>query len=162
MMHRIRLLHISDLHARGHREGEAWRRRRVLGDSFWQNLDELKADGAFDLVCLTGDLGDWGQPDEYATVAAFLSELLERLGLAKDRLCLVPGNHDIARPVASMVEILREWMRGMTEPWHEPGQYTPAKQCLPSITIFGKNAICIACLEPARYETAIVESRPTS
>lgn len=101
MMHRIRLLHISDLHARGHREGEAWRRRRVLGDSFWQNLDELKADGAFDLICFTGDLGDWGQPDEYAIVAAFLSELLERLGLAKDRLFLVPGNHDIARPVAS-------------------------------------------------------------
>ena len=100
-MHRLRLLHISDIHSRGSRETEAWRRRRVLGDGFWRNLDDLQSDGAFDLICFTGDLGDRGQPDEYATVGKFLSELLERLGLPKDRLFLVPGNHDISRPVAS-------------------------------------------------------------
>ena len=81
-MHRLRLLHISDIHSRGSRETEAWRRRRVLGDGFWRNLDDLQSDGAFDLICFTGDLGDWGQPDEYATVGTFLSELLERSGLA--------------------------------------------------------------------------------
>lgn len=100
-MPKFRLLHISDLHSRGSRETEAWRRRRVLGDSFWQNLEDLQSDGAFDLVCFTGDLGDWGQPDEYETVGSFLTELLARLGLAKDRLFLVPGNHDIARRIAS-------------------------------------------------------------
>lgn len=100
-MSKFRLLHISDLHSRGSREAEAWRRRRVLGDSFWQNLEDLQSDGAFDLLCFTGDLGDWGQPDEYETGASFLTELLTRLDLTKARLFLGPGNHDIARRIAS-------------------------------------------------------------
>lgn len=96
----IRILHLSDLHARGNREREAWRRRRVLADSFWRNLDEIQADGEVDIICLTGDLADWGQADEYEAAGQLLTELLTWLRLPKDRLFLVPGNHDIARSVA--------------------------------------------------------------
>ncbi|MFY9825752.1 MAG: hypothetical protein WAM82_30540, partial [Thermoanaerobaculia bacterium] len=39
--HRLRILHISDLHERGPREKETWRRRRVLGDAWDRNLTEL-------------------------------------------------------------------------------------------------------------------------
>ena len=60
------VLHISDLHERGPREGEPWRRRRVLGEAWLRNLDELRKDGPVDLICFTGDLAERGQPAEYA------------------------------------------------------------------------------------------------
>src|SRR5688572_8139265 len=61
----LRILHISDLHAAGPRK-QPWRWQRVLGDAWKRNLDELLEEGAFDLVCFTGDVANWGKADEYA------------------------------------------------------------------------------------------------
>lgn len=94
--HCLRILHLTDLHERGPRETEAWRRRRVLGDAWLRNLDEI---GTVDLVCFTGDLADRGQAQEYERAAEFLDGTLQRLGLARERLYLVPGNHDIDRGI---------------------------------------------------------------
>jgi tetratricopeptide (TPR) repeat protein/predicted MPP superfamily phosphohydrolase len=98
--HRIRILHLSDLHERGPREGEIWRRRRVLGEAWERNLDAIAEDGAVDLVCFTGDAADWGLAAEYEAATEFLDAALARLGLGRDRLFIVPGNHDIARETA--------------------------------------------------------------
>jgi tetratricopeptide (TPR) repeat protein/predicted MPP superfamily phosphohydrolase len=95
--HTLRILHISDLHARGFREPAPWRRRRVLGPSWEQNLDALCEDGPFDLVCMTGDQAFSGDASEYAEVTDFLAALLDRLSMQRDRLFLVPGNHDVHR-----------------------------------------------------------------
>lgn len=98
MEHTVTVLHISDLHARGHREAEAWRRRRVIGEQSWRrNLEDLQKDCAIDLVCFTGDLADRGQRDEYQCAGEFLSQTLQYLGLPPSRLVVVPGNHDIDR-----------------------------------------------------------------
>ncbi|HEX4953730.1 MAG TPA: metallophosphoesterase [Thermoanaerobaculia bacterium] len=97
----VRILHISDLHDRGGRETEAWRRRRVLGEGWEENLTELLQDGPIDLVCFTGDAADWGQPEEFETAAVFLHAILERLGLSPERLFVVPGNHDLDRNIAA-------------------------------------------------------------
>lgn len=97
MPHQFSILHLSDLHERAGREKERWRRRRVLGDNFLAHLDELQAEGAIDLVCFTGDLADWGLPAEYDDAGDFLATVLDRLRLPRERLFLVPGNHDIAR-----------------------------------------------------------------
>jgi hypothetical protein len=97
--HRLRILHLSDLHERGPRESEPWRRRRVLGDAWMENLGVLIQDGPIDLVCFTGDAADWGLAEEYAQVTDFLNGLLARLNLGKDRLFVIPGNHDIERPI---------------------------------------------------------------
>jgi tetratricopeptide (TPR) repeat protein len=94
---KARILHISDLHERGPREGEPFRRRRVLGEAWKRNLDELLEDGAIDLVCFTGDIADWGKPEEYGLATGFIEALLQWLSLPIDRLFLVPGNHDIDR-----------------------------------------------------------------
>jgi calcineurin-like phosphoesterase family protein len=94
---KLRILHISDLHERGSREGEPFRRRRVLGKAWERNLDELLKDGPLDLVCFTGDVADWGKADEYGPATDFIKALLTRLSLPLDRLFLVPGNHDIDR-----------------------------------------------------------------
>ena len=62
---KLRVLHISDLHERGPRESESFRRRRVLGSEWERNLEELLKDGPIDLVCFTGDVADWGNATEY-------------------------------------------------------------------------------------------------
>lgn len=97
-LHRLRLLHITDLHMRGPRETEHWRRRRVLGKAWLDNLDAI---GQIDLVCFTGDLADRGKADEYAAAGEFLDETLGRLGLPRERLFLVPGNHDVDRSIGA-------------------------------------------------------------
>jgi tetratricopeptide (TPR) repeat protein len=90
----LRILHISDLHARGTAD---WRRHQVLGPAWDENLDALRADGPFDLVCMTGDLAFSGQAHEYAEVTDFLDAMLQRLGVPRERLFVVPGNHDVHR-----------------------------------------------------------------
>lgn len=94
---KIRILHISDLHVRGPRETASFRRQRVLGDAWTRNIKELLEEGAFDLVCFTGDIAQGGKADEYGSAADFLEGLLRLLNLPLDRLFLVPGNHDVDR-----------------------------------------------------------------
>ncbi len=99
----LRLLHISDIHGRGSREKEPWRRRRVLGPAWDSNLAQLIQDGPIDLVCFTGDAADRGLPEEYPELTDFFEALLDRLRLPRERLFLVPGNHDIDRGAASEI-----------------------------------------------------------
>ncbi|MDN5850067.1 MAG: hypothetical protein L0H63_10625, partial [Nitrococcus sp.] len=64
--HRLRILHISDLHERATREREPYRRWRVVrGDPWERNLAALLEDGPIDLVCFTGDAADWGKAEEF-------------------------------------------------------------------------------------------------
>src|SRR5438874_1913004 len=88
----LRILHVSDLHERGPREGEVWRRRRVLGPAWEQNLNELLQEDQIDLICFTGDVADWGKPEEYQAATDFFENLLSYLNLPKERLFIVPGN----------------------------------------------------------------------
>jgi calcineurin-like phosphoesterase family protein len=92
---KLRLLHISDLHERGPAESEIWRRRRVLGDNWLENLNYLKTKGPFDLVCFTGDIAHSGQESEYTAATGFIQEILRILHVPLEHLFLVPGNHDI-------------------------------------------------------------------
>jgi TIR domain-containing protein/calcineurin-like phosphoesterase family protein len=96
----LSLLHVSDLHDRGPRERETWRRRRVLGEAWERNLDEIREEGPLDLVCFTGDAAFSGKADEYARVTEFFQAMLERLGLGWERFFVVPGNHDVDRTIA--------------------------------------------------------------
>ncbi len=92
----FRVLHISDLHAS---PSDAWRRERVLGEAWDKNLDELRAEGDFDLVCFTGDVATAGAAPEYDLATRFVDELLARVGLPRERFFVVPGNHDVERGV---------------------------------------------------------------
>jgi 3',5'-cyclic AMP phosphodiesterase CpdA/tetratricopeptide (TPR) repeat protein len=127
---RLRILHISDVHF-GKTEGSGtnWRMRRVLGEAWTQNLREIVADGAPDMVCFTGDLAQSGKAHEYKQVSAFCDELLGIVKLDRSRLLVVPGNHDVdrslnaaewesARKVIPHVprEELAEWMPGGEPP----------------------------------------------
>jgi len=43
---------------------------------------------------MTGDLAEWGMPDEFDQVYEFISDLTKHLKLPRNRIALVPGNHD--------------------------------------------------------------------
>lgn len=96
--YRLQFLHISDLHAKGPKEKEPWRRRRVLGDAWRRNLETLlEEEGVIHLVFFTGDAAQSGKRDEYAGVTDFFHALCEELSIGLDRLFVIPGNHDIDR-----------------------------------------------------------------
>jgi 3',5'-cyclic AMP phosphodiesterase CpdA len=110
--YRLRILHLSDLHERVALEwmdekrkakvrlSEA-ERRRVLEES---NFLEIIADdiGTVDLVCFTGDAADWGLPEEFNKATRRLDTILSALKLGRDRLFVVPGNHDVQRKKAEL------------------------------------------------------------
>ena len=97
----LRILHISDLHCgkEDGKRGSQWRMRRVLGAAWEKNLHEIADGGVPDIVCFTGDLAQAGKAEQYAAVSEFLDQLLACLGLGKERLFVVPGNHDVDRSV---------------------------------------------------------------
>ncbi len=98
--YRIRVLHLSDLHLGKGGASEVWRTRRVLGDAWLRNLDDIVADGrAVDLVCFTGDVAFSGQSAQYRAATAFIQETLDRLRVDPQRFFPIPGNHDMDRGV---------------------------------------------------------------
>ena len=71
--HRIRILHLSDLHARvalpwmmqtTKTHSIAKGHARVLGTSFADALVEIAGNARVDILCFTGDVADWGLPEE--------------------------------------------------------------------------------------------------
>ncbi|MBD8737609.1 metallophosphoesterase family protein [Sphingomonas sp. CFBP 13706] len=87
-------LHISDFHFKA---GDPYDRDVVL-NAFLKSLPNLiDRSGRPDFVVASGDIANSGQPAEYEAATAFFDKLLSILELAKDRLIVVPGNHDIDR-----------------------------------------------------------------
>jgi len=69
---------------------------RVLGDGFLDTLREI-AKTKVDLVCFTGDVADWGLPEDYAQATPRILAILDAVGVPRERLFVVPGNHDVNR-----------------------------------------------------------------
>jgi formylglycine-generating enzyme required for sulfatase activity/tRNA A-37 threonylcarbamoyl transferase component Bud32 len=96
--YKLRILHISDLHNCGPDEGVPARRRRVLGKAWDKNLDDILKDGPIDIVVFTGDAAKKGREYDDATTG-FFEDVLTCLDLKKERLFVVPGNHDVFREI---------------------------------------------------------------
>jgi predicted MPP superfamily phosphohydrolase len=85
-------LHISDLH---------FRRPNYEADIVLQDLikDVEKQirdqDFQLDFIVVTGDVAFRSVPSEYGRAAEFFDQLLAQSGIEKDRLFIVPGNHDV-------------------------------------------------------------------
>ncbi len=88
-------LHISDLHFR---TSQAYNANVVLQALLRDIADRIRDDGLQpDLIAITGDIAFSGQPAEYAMARMFFDDLQAKTGLSRDRLFVVPGNHDIDR-----------------------------------------------------------------
>lgn len=85
-------LHLSDFHFR---EKTAWSQDVVLRSLLEDVRARYAGESAPDLLFLTGDIAFSGKRGEYHLAEAFVAELLAELKMLPERICLVPGNHDI-------------------------------------------------------------------
>ena len=95
----VRWLHISDLHMR---EGENAQRKAVLSAMLEDIRGRIATAGQLDFVVATGDLAFSGRPSEYELVAEFLDGLAASVGLSRNMIFCVPGNHDVQRERSKM------------------------------------------------------------
>ncbi|HWM93847.1 MAG TPA: pentapeptide repeat-containing protein [Thermoanaerobaculia bacterium] len=54
-----------------------------------------------DLLIITGDLAEWGLRSEFEDALKFLSGLCDFLELPRNRVAIIPGNHDINRQLCA-------------------------------------------------------------
>lgn len=106
MPKKFTILHVSDIQfGKNHRFGRLAQSddaNDIVFDALFQRLSDdlsiLERDGIkIDLVVVSGDLAEWGIKTEFEDAAAFLESLTQRLKLSKDRIVIIPGNHDINR-----------------------------------------------------------------
>ena len=91
----IRILHLSDLHFKA---AKAWDADQVLRALAGFIRGEVERGMVPDLVAITGDIAHAGTAEEYALAQTWLeTQLWPALSdrLPRDRLLLVPGNHDV-------------------------------------------------------------------
>ncbi len=99
----IRILHLSDIHFKA---AKTWDADPVLRALARFIRDEVKHGMAPDLVAITGDLANAGTAEEYALTRTWIEkQLWPALSdcLPRDRLLLVPGNHDVDRSKVDFV-----------------------------------------------------------
>jgi predicted MPP superfamily phosphohydrolase len=88
----VRVLHVSDLHAGAGPEAD----QQEIVDAMLADAQSFARVKEFDLALFSGDLTFSGAVAEYQMASAILLNPLERrLRLSRDRIMLVPGNHDV-------------------------------------------------------------------
>ena len=92
----IRILHLSDFHFSEKKAWDADPVMQQLATAIGQDVAEGLTP---DLVAITGDLAFSGRKKEYDSAREWLEQRLwpQLAGLDRDRLLLVPGNHDVDR-----------------------------------------------------------------
>ncbi len=108
-MNKLTWLHISDLHFRAPQNDDF----RIMREALLRDVDELAAKESLipDFIVITGDLAFAGQREEYDLVQEYFDMLLKTTGVSRDRLFVIPGNHDVDHSAitpgaASIVEAL--------------------------------------------------------
>ncbi|MGA1870588.1 MAG: metallophosphoesterase family protein [bacterium] len=101
-MNHITWLHLSDLHFHSdeiHRGAVEGYNQNVVLDNLLDDLCTYPSehDLVIDFIIITGDIAFSGQADEYMLAVCFLDKLREIFSLPKNRLFIVPGNHDVDR-----------------------------------------------------------------
>jgi calcineurin-like phosphoesterase family protein len=105
MIEPVNVLHLSDLHFG--LEGDpkiaptAIAQRQNALKPLIKLLAGLESDWRPAIVAVSGDIGWRGAATDYKAAAIFLTELVDTLGLPRERLILCVGNHDIDRTATS-------------------------------------------------------------
>ncbi|MCB9527161.1 MAG: metallophosphoesterase [Myxococcales bacterium] len=133
-MRQIGWLHLTDLHVGQPREAG---RLPAIETALLADLDRVIAKDALlptglaiDVVFFTGDIAFRGDDREFLRATALLGRILRGVAEANARcqskpdnlmplLCVVPGNHDLARPVPAKAAQIRA-------AFHERTAYSPA------------------------------------
>jgi formylglycine-generating enzyme required for sulfatase activity/predicted phosphodiesterase/energy-coupling factor transporter ATP-binding protein EcfA2 len=87
-------LHVSDFHL----SDKGPYSQEVILRSLVSSVKHFRAEGHVpDLIFATGDIAQFGKAKEYEVATKFFDDLLDAAGLNRDRLFIVPGNHDVDR-----------------------------------------------------------------
>lgn len=98
-MSSITWLHLSDIHLR---TTDSYNANVVLQSLKKDISARLRQDHLSpDFIVVTGDVASSGQAAEYTMAGQFFDDLLALTGLTKERLFVVPGNHDVDRGAIS-------------------------------------------------------------
>lgn len=95
------MLHISDIHFKSPDCLDQWMdpdfsiRTRMMRD-LTEQVQKLGNVGA---ILIGGDVAFKAAPDEYKTARAWIQQLSEISGCPKERIFVVPGNHDVDRGI---------------------------------------------------------------
>lgn len=107
---KYRWLHLSDLHS--YCSGI---KTKIMRDSLISEVEELNEEEEFDFIIITGDISD--KDSGYDLAEDFILELMDRINIAKERVFIIPGNHDLSRDIPdNRGEIVRElWECGILD-----------------------------------------------
>ncbi|MEI7787998.1 MAG: SUMF1/EgtB/PvdO family nonheme iron enzyme, partial [Chlorobiaceae bacterium] len=90
----VTLLHVSDFHL----SDKGPYNQEVILNALVSSVKRFRTEGHKpDLIFATGDIAQNGKAKEYAYATEFFNALLDAAGLEKERLFIVPGNHDVDR-----------------------------------------------------------------
>lgn len=96
----IRILHVSDLHARPEARPDQLR----LVEAMLEDAARAHAEQEIHLAVVSGDLSYSGQLEElFVAQELLLDGLTTRLGLPRERVVILPGNHDVDRTAIDRV-----------------------------------------------------------
>lgn len=91
---KFQLLHISDIHIDTNKNFD----RSTVLDPLIKRVIKDKGEGFEpEIIVVTGDIACAGKKEEYEHAKRFFDDLLKATDLPKERLFLVPGNHDVDR-----------------------------------------------------------------
>jgi predicted MPP superfamily phosphohydrolase len=106
-----RLLHLSDIHFGQERDGSGPLhedvRRELIADA-GRRAKEL---GRADRIIVTGDVGFSGLVGEFDRAGAWLEDLCNVIGCARELVFVVPGNHDVNRRDLGVVKRFHDDVR---------------------------------------------------
>lgn len=95
------MLHISDIHFKSPDCLDQWMdpefsiRTRMMRDL----TEQVQRLGKVGAILVGGDVAFKAAPDEYRTARAWIQQLSEISGCPKERIFVVPGNHDVDRGI---------------------------------------------------------------
>jgi len=92
---KISILHLSDLHFNKENEYEI----KTVLDSLINDVKMLKDEHKIHphIIAITGDIANEGKKSDYDFALIWLNKLINTFNVGKDKVFIVPGNHDVNR-----------------------------------------------------------------
>ncbi len=94
------ILHLSDLHFGNDENPQRRDDRKAAMACLADRIASLDGSWHPKYVCITGDIGYRGKPEDYTAAADWLVPFLKRLSVSSASVFMCPGNHDVFRPLA--------------------------------------------------------------
>lgn len=89
---KYRWLHLSDLHS--YCNGI---KTKIMRDALIDEVEELNNEERFNFIIITGDISD--KDSGYDLAEEFILELISRIDIEKEKVFIIPGNHDLNRNI---------------------------------------------------------------